>query len=141
MGYPTGGQDITLPEFQLPNKLEEELVSKGRKLLSAWRYSPYYVEPTKPKTVGVVADVERYSDKYRLDPAATRAPLSSVLLLKPSHFPRELLGGTKEPKGVGRGQGKLAKPSPWKSALGSESNGESFPVVSSGEHWAKADPS
>lgn len=42
--------------------------------------------------VGLAAEIERYADRYRRNPHAIRAPLSSVLKLTPKHFPAELLG-------------------------------------------------
>jgi hypothetical protein len=43
-------------------------------------------------SVGLAAEIERYADRYRRNPHANRAPLSSVLKLTPKHFPSELLG-------------------------------------------------
>lgn len=46
-------------------------------------------------SVGLAAEIERYADRYRRNPHANRAPLSSVLKLTPKHFPAELLGAGK----------------------------------------------
>eukprot|EP00850_Spirogloea_muscicola_P008851 SM000048S16563 [mRNA] locus=s48:433463:435408:- [translate_table: standard] len=42
--------------------------------------------------VGLAAEIERYSDKYKPKARVERAPLSSVLKLTPAHFPAQLLG-------------------------------------------------
>ncbi|CAM6128889.1 unnamed protein product [Calypogeia fissa] len=71
---------------------DEQLVSRRRRLESAWNVSPYYIEKPKPKSVGVAAEIERYSDRYKLKVQTKRPPLGSVLKLAPAYFPAELLG-------------------------------------------------
>ncbi|GAQ92186.1 hypothetical protein KFL_009410020 [Klebsormidium nitens] len=105
-----------LPEVPEIGDEEEELLNRRRRLESAWLYSPYHIEKPKSKTVGLAAEIERYADRYRRNPHAIRAPLSSVLKLTPKHFPAELLGPE---KGKGRGGGAAqatAASAPWKSA-------------------------
>ncbi|KAG6542308.1 hypothetical protein Mapa_016337 [Marchantia paleacea] len=70
---------------------DESLVSRRRHLESAWNVSPYYIEKPKAKSVGVAAEIERYSDRYKLSVQTKRPPLSSVLKLASAYFPAELL--------------------------------------------------
>ncbi|KAL2642670.1 hypothetical protein R1flu_010257 [Riccia fluitans] len=44
------------------------------------------------RKVGVAAEIQRYSDRYKLTVQTKRPPLSSVLKLAPAYFPAELLG-------------------------------------------------
>lgn len=91
------GPPILFPDIKelplLPEilKKDEELVSKRRKLNSFWDASPYYIEKQKEKTVGVAAEIERYSDKYKPNAKINRPPLSSVLKLAAAYFPSEIL--------------------------------------------------
>lgn len=71
---------------------DEALVSRRRHLESAWNVSPYYIEKPKAKSVGLAAEIERYSDRYKLSVQTKRPPLSSVLKLASAYFPAELLG-------------------------------------------------
>jgi hypothetical protein len=41
---------------------------------------------------GIVAEIDRYSDRYRINRRANRVPLNSVLKLTGASFPVELLG-------------------------------------------------
>jgi len=41
---------------------------------------------------GIVAEIDRYSDRYRTNKRANRVPLNSVLKLTGASFPVELLG-------------------------------------------------
>jgi hypothetical protein len=41
---------------------------------------------------GIVAEIDRYSDRYRINRRANRVPLNSVLKLTDASFPVELLG-------------------------------------------------
>eukprot|EP01018_Ginkgo_biloba_P010881 Gb_17109 [translate_table: standard] len=81
----------TLPDLPEITKKDEELVSKRRRLETFWSASPYYIEKPKQKAVGVAAEIERYSDKYKPNLHVQRPPLSSVLKLAAAYFPPELL--------------------------------------------------
>ncbi|KAL2614014.1 hypothetical protein R1flu_025706 [Riccia fluitans] len=81
-----------LPPLPDLTQKEEYLVSRRRHLESAWNVSPYFIEKPKVKSVGVAAEIERYSDRYKLTVQTKRPPLSSVLKLAPAYFPAELLG-------------------------------------------------
>ncbi|GLJ53832.1 hypothetical protein SUGI_1149060 [Cryptomeria japonica] len=89
---PTLFQDIkVLPVLLEIAMKDEELVSKRRKLDHFWELSPYYIENPKEKTVGVIAEIERYSDRYKPNVRINRPPLSSVLKLAAAYFPSEIL--------------------------------------------------
>eukprot|EP00898_Chlorokybus_atmophyticus_P007792 jgi/Chlat1/8013/Chrsp7S07760 len=87
---------VELPPIPEVSAEEEKLLAKRRALMSAWRHSPYYLQTPKVKAVGVAADIERYSDRYRAHPDAKRVQLSAVMLLDAAHFPAELLTGAKQ---------------------------------------------
>lgn len=53
------------------------------------RYIPYLGHSCAE---GVAAEIERYSDRYRVNIRANRPALWSVLKLAPAYFPAELLG-------------------------------------------------
>ncbi|KAH9565183.1 hypothetical protein CY35_04G064600 [Sphagnum magellanicum] len=89
-----------LPDLPTITPRDEMLIKRRRQLDLALNSSPYYIEKPKAKTEGVVAEIERYSDRYRVNIRANRPPLSSVLKLAPAYFPVELLG-----QGRGRGRG------------------------------------
>jgi DNA-directed RNA polymerase III subunit RPC7 len=81
-----------LPDLPTITPRDEMLIKRRRQLDLALNSSPYYIEKPKAKTEGVVAEIERYSDRYRVNIRANRPPLSSVLKLAPAYFPVELLG-------------------------------------------------
>lgn len=93
--------------------------ARRRRLANGWRQSPYFLELPKPKPVGVDAEMERYSDRYRrkpqvrllfgvclrrsvvifaspstahsrVPPQTERVPLASVMTLIPKYYPPEL---------------------------------------------------
>jgi hypothetical protein len=80
-----------LPDLPTITPRDEMLIKRRRQLDLALNSSPYYIEKPKAKTEGVVAEIERYSDRYRVNIRANRPPLSSVLKLAPAYFPVELL--------------------------------------------------
>ena len=57
--------------------------------LTCSRFIPY---PGHFLAEGVAAEIERYSDRYRVNIRANRPALWSVLKLAPAYFPAELLG-------------------------------------------------
>ncbi|KAJ7527115.1 hypothetical protein O6H91_16G037800 [Diphasiastrum complanatum] len=85
-----------LPDHPEITSKDELLVSRRRHLEAFWNASPYYIERTKEKAVGVAAEIERYSDRYKPNYQAERPPLSSVLKLTPLFFPAELLSQEKK---------------------------------------------
>ncbi|KAG0504256.1 hypothetical protein M758_12G037200 [Ceratodon purpureus] len=98
-----------LPDLPTISKRDEMLVARRHQLQKAWECSPYYIEKAKAKSEGIVAEIERYSDRYRTNKRANRVPLNSVLKLNGASFPVELLG-----QGRGRGRGVLPPGStPW----------------------------
>eukprot|EP00270_Netrium_digitus_P021663 TRINITY_DN9412_c0_g1_i1.p1 TRINITY_DN9412_c0_g1~~TRINITY_DN9412_c0_g1_i1.p1 ORF type:complete len:212 (+),score=39.43 TRINITY_DN9412_c0_g1_i1:108-743(+) len=99
----------SLPELPEISQKDEQLLHRRRRLNSAWKYSPYQIEKPKKKAVGVTADVERYSDRYRLAHRQQRAPLSSVLKLTVAYFPAELLGNYTATRGKAKAGGRT----PW----------------------------
>eukprot|EP00850_Spirogloea_muscicola_P011554 SM000072S21188 [mRNA] locus=s72:268587:273191:+ [translate_table: standard] len=84
--------DVRLPPLPQLDARAERLLARSRQLAAAWRFSPYYLEKPAPRPVGLAAEIERYSDKYKPKARMERAPLSSVLKLTPAHFPAQLLG-------------------------------------------------
>eukprot|EP00850_Spirogloea_muscicola_P017224 SM000146S00944 [mRNA] locus=s146:35360:44700:- [translate_table: standard] len=84
--------DVRLPPLPQLDARAERLLARSRQLAAAWRFSPYYLEKPAPRPVGLAAEIERYSDKYKPKARVERAPLSSVLKLTPAHFPAQLLG-------------------------------------------------
>ncbi|KAH7294365.1 hypothetical protein KP509_28G068400 [Ceratopteris richardii] len=87
-----------LPELPDISKTDEELITRRRRLETFWNASPYYIERPKGNSSDVIADIERYSDKYKPNYRCKRPPLSSVLKLSPAYFPAELLGQQAERK-------------------------------------------
>lgn len=81
-----------LPDLPTVTKRDEMLVFRRHHLQKAWECSPYYIEKIKTKTEGIVAEIDRYSDRYRTNRRANRVPLNSVLKLTGASFPVELLG-------------------------------------------------
>lgn len=90
------GPPPLFPEAPLPPPLEATakervLLLRKRDLLSSWKASPFFIEPTKvAKRKEADFHVPRYSDKEEKKPKKARLPLTAVMTLVPEYFPEEL---------------------------------------------------
>ncbi|XP_058115646.1 uncharacterized protein LOC131258376 [Magnolia sinica] len=90
-------EDVSLPGTWKPPKEEIALITRKISLQRYWESSPYYIRAEAPKLNVQAADIERYSDKPKIQ-EKRMGTLSSFLNLTAAHFPPELIAGAKRVK-------------------------------------------
>ncbi|XP_074565393.1 uncharacterized protein LOC141821911 [Curcuma longa] len=91
-------EDVTLPGLPTVDPLPDEvkaLIASKLKLEFFWKNSCYNLQAVASKSKNQDADIERYSDRFKIKPQGKREALASYLKLTISNFPSELIQGSK----------------------------------------------
>ncbi|XP_042379678.1 nucleolin-like [Zingiber officinale] len=91
-------ENVTLPSLPTIDPLPDEvkaLIASKLRLEHFWKTSCYNLQAVASKSKNQDADIQRYSDRFKIKPQGKREALASYLVLTPSNFPSELIQGSK----------------------------------------------